>query len=77
MEELTGFGMKNNSTLPSLATYFFNSLGDQNDEPIYTFNDEYMRFFERKSLKVGRCANLKIFFNLSFLTKWLLLSEQN
>ena len=59
MEELTVFGMKNSSTLPSLATYVFNSLGDENDEPIYTYNDEYMRFFERKSLKAGRCANLK------------------
>ena len=36
IEELTGFGMKNNFTLPSLAKKYFNSLGDENDEPIYT-----------------------------------------
>ena len=36
MEELTGFGMKNSLTLPSLANKDFNSLRDENDEPIYT-----------------------------------------
>ena len=40
MEELTGFGMKNSSTLPSLANKYFNSLRDESDEPIYTYNDE-------------------------------------
>ena len=34
MEELTGFGMKNSSTLPALANKYFNSLRDENDEPI-------------------------------------------
>ena len=36
MEELTGFGMKNSLTLPSLANKYFNSLRDESDEPIYT-----------------------------------------
>ena len=36
MEELTGFGMKNSLTLPSLANKYFNSLRDENDEPMYT-----------------------------------------
>ena len=36
MEELTNFGMKNSLTLPSLANKLFNSLRDENDEPIYT-----------------------------------------
>ena len=34
MEELTEFGMKNNLDLPSLAINYFNSLRDENDEPI-------------------------------------------
>ena len=51
MEELAGFGMKNSLTLPSLATKYFNSLRAENDEPIYTYNDEYMRHFERKKCK--------------------------
>ena len=40
IEELTGFGMKNFLTLPSLANNYFNSFRDENDEPIYTYNDE-------------------------------------
>ena len=58
MEELTGFGMKNCLTLPSLANKYFNSLRDENDEPIYTYNDEFMRHFVRKSIKGGRCSAL-------------------
>ena len=34
MEELTEFGMKNSLTSPSLANKYFNSLRDENDEPI-------------------------------------------
>ena len=36
MEELTGFGMKNSTILPSLAKKGFNSMIDGNDEAIYT-----------------------------------------
>ena len=54
MEELTGFGMKNCLTLPSLANKYFNSLRDENDEPIYTYTDPFMRNFVRKSIKGGR-----------------------
>ena len=55
MEELTGFGMINSSTLPSLANKYFNSLRDENDEPIYTYTDPFMRNFLRKAIKGGRC----------------------
>ena len=55
MEELTGFGMKNSLTLPSLAKIFFNSLRDENDEPIYTYTDSILRKFVRKAIKGGRC----------------------
>ena len=34
MEEITGFGMKNSLTLLSLANKYFNSLRDENVEPI-------------------------------------------
>ena len=40
MEEILCFGIKNSVTLPSLANKFFISLGDENDEPIYTYNIE-------------------------------------
>ena len=49
MEEKIGFGMKNTLTLPNLADKFFNSLRDENDEPIYSYNDEYMRCFVRQN----------------------------
>ena len=51
MEELRGFGMKNSSTLLSLANKSFDSLIDENDEPIYTYSDEIMRHFVRQSIK--------------------------
>ena len=53
MEELSAFGRKNSFTLPSLANRCFNSLGDENDEPIYTYNDECMRYFVQQSIKGG------------------------
>ena len=51
MEEITGFGMKNSLTLPSLANKYFNSLRDGNDEPIYTYTDLFMRNFCEKKRK--------------------------
>ena len=62
MEELTGFGMKNSLTLPSLAIKYYNSLRDESDEPIYTYNDEFMRHFVRQSIKGGRCSALNQYF---------------
>ena len=58
MEELTGVGMKSSLTLPSLANKYFISLGDENYEPIYTYNDEFLSHFVRKSIKGGRCSAL-------------------
>ena len=43
LENLTGFRMKNLTTLPSLANMYFNSLREESDEPIYTYIDENMR----------------------------------
>ena len=42
MEDLVGFGMKNSLTSPSLANKYFNSLRDENNAPIFPYNDEYM-----------------------------------
>ena len=55
MEELTRFGKKSSLTLPSLANKYFNSLRDENDEPIFTYTDPFMRNFLRKAIKGGRC----------------------
>ena len=45
VEEITGFGMKNSSTLPSLKNKYFNSLRDENNETVSTYNDGFMRWF--------------------------------
>ena len=31
-------------------------MKDENDEPIYTYTDKYMRWFIRQSIKGGRCC---------------------
>ena len=56
MEEITGFGMKDCLSLPGSGWKFFISLRTE-DEPIYTYNDKYRRWFFRQSIKAGRvCA---------------------
>ena len=54
MEEKTNFGIKKSLTLPSLANKNFNSLRDENEEPVYTYTHPLMRNFVRKSIKGGR-----------------------
>ena len=54
--------MKDRLTLLSLASKSFNSLGDENDEYIYTYTDPFMRNFVRQNSKGGRCSVLKHFF---------------
>ena len=57
MEEITGFSMKDCLSLPGMGWKYFNSLRTEEDEPIYTYNDKYMRWFVRQSIKGGRvCA---------------------
>ena len=53
MEEITVFSMKNCLSAHGLGWKYFNSMRDENDEPIYTFNDKYMRWFVRQSIKGG------------------------
>ena len=55
LEELTTISMKNSVTLFFLANKYFISLRDENDEPIYTYTDPFMRNLLRKSVKIGRC----------------------
>ena len=57
MEEITGLGWKDCLSLPRLGCKKFDSLRTEEDEPIYTYNDKYMRWFVRQSIKGGRvCA---------------------
>ena len=50
MEEITGFGMKDCLSLSGSGWKFFNSLRTEEDEPIYTYNDKYMKRFVRQSI---------------------------
>ena len=57
MTDITGFLMKDCLSLPGLGWNYFNSLRNEEDEPIYTYNDKYIRWFFRRSIKEGRvCA---------------------
>ena len=57
MQEITGFSMKDCLSLPGLGLNYFNSLRTEQDEPIYTYNDKYMRCFVRQAAYGGRvCA---------------------
>ena len=58
MNEITGFSMKDCLSLPGLVWKYFISLRTEDDEPIYTYNDKYTRWFVRQSIKGGRvCAS--------------------
>ena len=57
MEEITGFSMKDCLSAPGLGWKYFNSMRDENDEPIYSYNDKYMRWFVRQSIKGGRVCS--------------------
>ena len=57
IEEITAFSMKDCLSLPVLGLKYFNSLRTEQDEPIYTYNDKYMRWFVRQATYGGRvCA---------------------
>ena len=57
MEETIGLLTKHCLSLPALGWKHFDSLGTEEDESIYTYNDNYMRRFLRQSTKRGRvCA---------------------
>ena len=56
MDEITGFSMKDCLSLPGLGWKYFNSLRTEEDEPIYTYNDKYMRWIVRQSIKIGRVS---------------------
>ena len=65
MEEITKFSMKDCLSLPGLGWKYFNSLRTEEDEPIYTYNDKYMRWFVRQSKKRGRVCS----FNQYYISK--------
>ena len=57
MEEITGFTMKDRLSLPGLGLKYFNSLGTEESEAIYKYNDKYMRHFVRQAAYGGRVCS--------------------
>ena len=51
MEEITGFSMEDSLSAPKLGWKYFNSSRKEEDEPVYTYDDEYMRYLKRQSKK--------------------------
>ena len=65
-EKITGFSMKDCLSLPGLGFKYFNTLRKEEDEPIYTNYDKYMRHFVRQAAYGGRvCA-----FNQHYISKF-------
>ena len=62
MEEITGFSMKDCLSLPGLGWKNFNSLRTEEDEPIYIYNDKYMRWFLRQSNKGGKVCSFNQYY---------------
>ena len=51
MEESTGFSRKDCLSLPGLGRKYLNSFRTEENEPISNYNDKYMRWFVRQSIK--------------------------
>ena len=49
--------MKDCLSAPGLGWIYFNSMRDENYEPIITCNDKYMRYFVRQSIKGVRVCS--------------------
>ena len=62
MEEITGFSMKDCLSVPGLGLKYFNSLRTEEDEPIYTYNDKYMRWFVRQAGYGGRVCSFNQYY---------------
>ena len=62
MKEITGFSMKDCLSLPGLGWKYFNSLRTEEDEPVYSYNDKYMRWFVRQSIKGGRVCSFNQYY---------------
>ena len=77
MEEITGFIMKACLSAPGLGWKYFISLRTEEDEPIYTYNDKYMRWFVRQSMKGSRVCALNQYYRSKICDEVLkILSEE-
>ena len=64
-------------SLPGLGWKYFNSLRTEEDETIYTYNDKYVRWFVRQSIKEGRVSAFNQHFKSKFCDDLLkIISEE-
>ena len=69
-QEKTGFGMADCSSLPGLKWKYFNSVREENHEPIFIYIDKYMHGLYDRAKKVGVFAvtSNTIILNLVIIT---------
>ena len=61
MEKITGFPRKDCLSLPGVGWKYFENLGTEEEQPSYTYNDKYMRWFVRQSVEGGRVCSFNQF----------------
>ena len=77
MEKITGFSMIDCLSAPRLRWKYFNSMRDESDEPIDTYNDKYTRWFIRQSIKGGRVCAFNQYYEFKICDEVLkILSEE-
>ena len=69
MDSITGFGMKNCLSLPSLGWKYYNCMRTEENEPIYSYTDKYMRHFVRQSIKGGKVGAFNQYFESTISDK--------
>ena len=62
MEEFTESSMKGCLSAHGLGWQYANKMRDENGEPIYTYNDKYMRHFVRQGSKGGRVCSFNQYY---------------
>ena len=62
VEDITGFSMKDCLSLRGLGWKYLSSLRTEEDEPIYKYNDKYMRYFVSQSIKERRVCRFNQYF---------------
>ena len=77
MEEITGFSKTISLSIPGLGWKFFNSLRTEEDEPIYTNNDKYMRWFFHQSIKGGRVCSFNQYYKSKIIKLLKIESKQD
>ena len=77
MQEITGFSMEDCLSAPGIGWKYFKSMREENDEPIYTYNDKNMNWFVRQSIKGGRVCAINQYYKSKNCDKVLkILSEE-